>query len=105
MADFMKILQQAQEMSGRMQEMQEQLLNRTVDGSAGGGMVRVEADGKGNVRSIKIDPSVVKADEVDMLEDLVIVAVREAQKKAADLEQQEMGKMTGGLNLPFQLPF
>ena len=105
MADFMKILQQAQGMSGRMQEMQEQLLNQTVDGSAGGGMVRVEADGKGNVRSIKIDPSVVKADEVDMLEDLVIVAVREAQKKAADLEQQEMGKMTGGLNLPFQLPF
>ncbi len=105
MADFMKILQQAQEMSGRMQEMQEQLLNQTVNGSAGGGMVRVEADGKGNVRSIKIDPSVVKADDVDMLEDLVVVAVREAQKKAADLEQAEMGKMTGGLNLPFQLPF
>jgi DNA-binding YbaB/EbfC family protein len=85
--------------------MQEQLLNRTVHGTAGGDMVKVEADGKGNVRSVKIDPSVVRADDVDMLEDLVVVAVRDAQKKAAELEQQEMGKMTGGLNLPFQLPF
>jgi len=105
MADFMKILQQAQEMTGRMQEMQEKLLNETVTGAAGGGMVRVETDGKGNLRSIKIDPSVVNADDVSMLEDLVVVAMREAQKKAGELESREMGSLTGGMNLPFPLPF
>ena len=66
-------------------------------------MVTVEANGKGTVRSIKIDPSVVNAADVEMLEDLLLVAVTEAQKKSAGLEQQEMGKLTGGL--PFKLPF
>ena len=68
-------------------------------------MVRVEANGQGTVRSIKIDPSLVSGGDVEMLEDLVLVAVTEAQKKAADLAQGEMGKLTGGLNLPFKLPF
>jgi DNA-binding YbaB/EbfC family protein len=105
MADFMKMLQQAQEMTGRMQEVQEHLLNETVTGSAGGGVVAVETDGKGHLRSVKIDPSVVSADDVSMLEDLVVVAVREAQKKAGELEAREMGSLTGGMNLPFPLPF
>jgi nucleoid-associated protein EbfC len=105
MADFMKILQQAQQMQGRMQEIQDQLQQQTVTGSAGGGMVRVEADGKGQVRRVKIDPSVVSASDVEMLEDLIQVAVGEAQKKAAALAQEEMGKLTSGLPLPFKLPF
>ena len=101
----MKILQQAQQMQGRLQRIQDELAQKTVAGSAGGGMVTVEADGKGQVRSVKIDPGVVNPADVEMLEDLVLVAVSEAQKKAAALAQQEMGKLTGGMDLPFKLPF
>jgi len=105
MADFMKILQQAQEMQGKFQKVQEELQHQTVTAAAGGGMVTVEANGQGMVRSIKIDPSVVNPADVEMLEDLVLVAVTEVQKKAQAAAQAEMGKLTGGLNLPFQLPF
>ena len=105
MADFMKILQQAQEMQGRFQKLQEELQQQTVTASSGGGMVTVEANGQGTVRSIKIDPSVVNPADVEMLEDLLLVAVSEAQKKAQEAAQAEMGKLTGGLNLPFKLPF
>jgi len=105
MADFMKLLQQAQEMQGRFQKIQEDLERVTVTGSAGGGMVVVDANGKGSITRIKIDPSVVKADDVEMLEDLVLVAIGEAQKKAQDEQQREMGKVAGGLPLPFKLPF
>jgi nucleoid-associated protein EbfC len=103
MADFMKILQQAQEMQGRLQTIQDELQQRTVTAASGGGMVTVEADGKGQIRSVHIDPSVVNPADVEMLEDLVLVAVLEVQKKAAALAQEEMGKLTGGL--PFKLPF
>jgi DNA-binding YbaB/EbfC family protein len=105
MADMMKILQQAQQMQSRLQEIQDELEKRTVSAASGGGMVTVEADGKGQIRKIKIDPSVVDASDVEMLEDLVLVAVSEAQKKAAELAQSELGKLTGGMNLPFKLPF
>ena len=101
----MKMLQQAQEMQGRLQQMQQELENKTVTASSGGGMVTVTADGKGQVRSLRIDPTVVKAEDVEMLEDLVIAAVSEAQKKAADMAQEEMQKLTGGLSLPFRPPF
>jgi len=105
MADLMKILQQAQEMQGRFQKIQEELQRITVSGSAGGGMVTVEANGQGTVQRVKIDPSVVNPADVEMLEDLVVVAVTEAQKKAQAQAQQELGKLTGGLPLPFKLPF
>ena len=104
MADFMKILQQAQQMQGRLKEMEQELQNQTVSATAGGGMVTVDADGKGQVKRVKIDASVVNPADVEMLEDLVLVAVTEAQKKAAELARQEMGKLTGGMGLPFQLP-
>lgn len=105
MADFMKILQQAQEMQGKFQSLQAELANQTVTASAGGGMVTVVATGQGTVQSVKIDPAVVNAADVEMLEDLVLVAVTEAQKKAQEIAQREMGKLTGGLALPFKLPF
>jgi len=105
MADFSKIFEQAQQMQSRMQEMQDALQKQTVSGAAGGGMVTVEADGKGTVTRIRIDPAVVQPTDVEMLEDLVLVAVNDAQKKAADLARTEMSKLTGGLNLPFKLPF
>ena len=103
MADFMKLLQQAQEIKGKMEEMQEQLRQKSVTGTAGGGMVTVEADGKGDVKKIRIDPSVVNSADVEMLEDLVVVAVSEAQRKAAELAKEEMSRLAGGL--PFKLPF
>jgi len=99
----MKILQQAQEMQGRLQQVQDELQQKTVSAAAGGGMVTVEADGKGTVKRIKIDPSVVNPADVEMLEDLILIALAETQKKAADLAQAEMGKLAGGL--PFKLPF
>lgn len=104
MADFMKMLQQAQQMQGKLQQMQQELDARTVTATSGGGMVTVTADGKGQVRTVKIDPTVVNPSDVEMLEDLVLVAVGEAQKKAAELAQEEMQKLTGGLSLPFKLP-
>lgn len=105
MADFNKILEQAQQMQGRLEKIQDELQAMTVTANAGGGMVTVEADGKGQINRIRIDPSIVNAADVEMLEDLVLVAVRDAQQKAADLAKQEMSKLTGGLNLPFKLPF
>lgn len=108
MTDFLKMLQQAQQMTGKLQEVQEGLARQTVTGSAGGGMVTVEADGKGTVKRVSIDPSVVNPADVEMLEDLVAVAVQEAQKKARELGEQEMKKVAGGLGipgLPFKLPF
>lgn len=105
MTDIFKIMQQAQQMQSKMQEMQEELAQRSVTGTAGGGMVSVEADGKGTIRTVKLDPSIVNASDVEMLEDLIVVAVADAQKKAGEVAQAEMGKLTGGMNLPFKLPF
>ncbi len=105
MADIFKIMQQAQQMQSKMQEMQEELSQRSVTGTAGGGMVSVESDGKGSIRKIKLDASIVNAGDIEMLEDLIVVAVSDAQKKANELAQEEMGKLTGGMNLPFKLPF
>ncbi len=104
MADFMKLMQQAQQMQSRLQQIQDDLEKQTVSATAGGGMVTVVADGKGQVNSIKIDPSLVNASDVEMLEDLVLVAVRDAQRRAADLAKDEMGKLAGGIDLPFKLP-
>jgi nucleoid-associated protein EbfC len=104
MADIMKLLQQAQQMQGRLQQIQDELQQRTVSASAGGGMVTVNADGKGQIRSIKIDPSVVNPSDVEMLEDLILVALTDVQRRATAMAQEEMGKLTGGLGLPFQLP-
>ena len=103
MRDIFKLLQEAQQMQGKLQQIQNDLQQRTVTGAAGGGMVTVEADGRGQIKRVRIDPAA--ASDVEMLEDLIVVAMAEAQKKAADLAQEEMGKLTGGLNLPFKLPF
>jgi DNA-binding YbaB/EbfC family protein len=105
MTDIFKILQQAQQMQGRLQQMQEELSQLSVTGSSGGGMVTVEADGKGSIRKVKLDPSITNAPDIEMLEDLIVVAIADAQKKATELAQAEMGKLTGGMNLPFKLPF
>jgi DNA-binding YbaB/EbfC family protein len=105
MADILKIMQQAQQMQGKLQQIQDDLANRTVTGAAGGGMVKVDADGKGMVKRVSIEPNLLNPGDKEMLEDLIAVAVGDAQKKAADLAASEMGKLTGGLDLPFKLPF
>lgn len=101
----MKILQQAQEMQGRMKQLQDELEAMTITGTAGGGMVSADVNGQGILKRVKIDPSVVNPADTEMLEDLVAVAVAEAQKKAQERQQQEMGALAGGMNLPFKLPF
>jgi len=105
MPDFMKILQQAQEMQGRFQKIQDELAQQTVTGSAGGGMVTAVVSGTGQIKKIKLEPGVVNPADVEMLEDLVVVAISDAQQKAQKLAQDEMGKLTGGMSLPFKLPF
>lgn len=104
MTDFSQLLQLGQQMQGRLNEMQTQLAQQTVTGTSGGGMVTVTADGKGHVRSIKIDPSVVSDADVEMLEDLVAAAVSDAQRRAEELYKDEMKKIAGGMPFPFQLP-
>lgn len=105
MADFMKILQQAQEMQGRMQKIQEELQQMTLTGTSGGGMVTVEVNGIGQIKGVKIDPSVVNPADTEMLEDLISVAIADAQRKSQERQQEQMGSLTGGMKLPFKLPF
>jgi len=103
--DIQNLVAQAQEMQQRAQQVEAALLKMTVTGSAGGGMVTVEADGKGNVKKVRLDPAVVNPADVEMLEDLITVAAVDAQKKAAETAQREMRTLLGGINLPFPLPF
>ena len=103
--DLKSLVAQAQEMQQRAQQVEESLLKLTVSGSSGGGMVTVEADGKGHVKKVRLDPAVVNPADVELLEDLITVAVTEAQKKAGDAAQREMRALMGGVNLPFPLSF
>ena len=105
MPDFMKMLQQAQELQKNFQKIQDELANMTVTATAGGGMVTAEVTGQGQIKSVKLDASVVNPSDVEMLEDLITVAVAEAQKKAQQQAQEHVGKLTGGMSLPFKLPF
>ncbi|MBM4193511.1 MAG: YbaB/EbfC family nucleoid-associated protein [Gemmatimonadetes bacterium] len=103
--DLFKVMQQAQQVQTKLQEVQEELARVTVTGVAGGGLVRVDADGKGTIKRVRIDPSAVKADDVEGLEDLVTAATADAQRRATEYAQAEVKKLTGGLNLPFPMPF
>jgi len=94
------ILKQAQKMQQRLLEVQQELKERVVEGSAGGGMVRVAVNGQQEVLSVKIDPEVVNAEDVELLEDMVLAAVSQALEKARQMAQEEMAKVTGGLQLP-----
>jgi nucleoid-associated protein EbfC len=104
MADFSQLLQLGQQMQSRLTQVQTELLQRNVTGSAGGGIVTVTVDGRGHVRRVQIDPTAVKDADVEMLEDLVLAAVADAQRRAEELYREELRKVTGGLPLPFQLP-
>jgi DNA-binding YbaB/EbfC family protein len=102
--NFQQILQMGQQVQARLTQLQTELGQRTVSCSSGGGMVTVTADGRGKIRSVRIDRSVVDPEDVDLLEDLVLAAVNEAQTRASAVYEEEMRKLSGGLSLPFQIP-
>jgi hypothetical protein len=94
------IMRQAQKLQQEIVRIQEEAKNKTVEATVGGGMVTAVANGAGKIISIKIDPEVVNPDDVEMLEDLVVAACNEALKRAQEMVQSEMAKVTGGLQLP-----
>jgi DNA-binding YbaB/EbfC family protein len=98
------LLKQAQEMQARMAKIQEELGQKTVDGSAGGGMVQVTVNGQLSLCAVKIDPTVINAQEKEMLEDLILAAVNDGMRKARDLVSAEMSKITGGFKIPGLMP-
>ena len=98
--DFTSIMQQAREMQEKMNRVQEELASKTVTGSAGGGMVTVQATGKGEIISISIEDEVIDAAEQELLQDLVSGAVNDALRKARDLAKSEMAGLAGGVQIP-----
>jgi DNA-binding YbaB/EbfC family protein len=96
----MKMMKQAQEIQGRMQKLQEELSGLEVEGQSGGGLVRVKLNGKLEARGVKIDPSLIKPEEAEILEDLVMAAFQDAKGKAEAAVQARMQEITGGLALP-----
>lgn len=95
-----KMMKQAQQMQAKMEKMQDELKERTVEATAGGGVVRVVVNGKFQVLDLEIDPDAVDPDDVEMLEDLVLAAINEGMREVQDMINDEMGDLTGGMNLP-----
>ncbi len=94
------MMKQAQKLQSQMMKLQEELAEKTVESSSGGGMVTVVANGRQQIVSIQIESEVVDPDDVEMLQDLVLAAVNDALAKAQEMVSSEMGKLTGGLNIP-----
>ena len=94
------MMKQAQKLQSKMLKMQEELASRTVETTAGGGMINVVANGRQQIISITIDREVVDPEDVEMLQDLVLAAVNDALNKAQEMVASEMGKLTGGMNIP-----
>ena len=94
------LMKQAQKMQEQVAQLQKELANRTVEATAGGGMVKVIANGNQQVISVKIDPTVVDPAEIEMLEDLVVAAVNEALRKAQEMTAAEVSRLTGGMKIP-----
>ena len=97
---FGNMMKQAQVMQQKMARMQEELLTKEVSASSGGGMVTAVVNGKQQLLSLKIERDAVDPEDVDMLQDLVMAAINEALKQSQELAQSEMGKITGGMNIP-----
>ena len=107
MVDFMGMMKKAEELQRNMQAMQDEAGRAIVEGRSGGGLVVVSLSGKGEMKGLKIDPSLFKEDDVTVLEDLIVTAHNEAKGKAEQMMQQKMAEMTQGLPLPpgMKLPF
>lgn len=98
--DMNSIMQQAQQFQQNMVRIQEELGRKQVTGSAGGGMVTVTANGKSEILSVVIEQAIITGNEAEMLQDLIVSATNDALRKARDLGKAEMGRLTGGLNIP-----
>jgi len=94
------MMKQAQQLQAKMMKMQEELAEKTVETTAGGGMVRVVANGKQQIVSLEIEKEVIDPEDADMLQDLVLAAVNDALTKSQEMVSSEMGKLTGGMNIP-----
>jgi DNA-binding YbaB/EbfC family protein len=107
MVDFLGMMKQAAQLQSKMQEMQAELDRIEVAGTAGGGLVTVTLSAKGEAKGVKIDPSLMKAEEKEILEDLLVAAHADARRKAEEVMQDKMKSLTGGLSLPpgMKLPF
>ena len=100
MKGFGNMLKEAQKLQAQLEALREEVAKKKVEATAGGGMVTVEANGNGEIVSIKIEREVINPEDAQMLEDLVLAACNEALRKARELMQAEMGKITGGLRIP-----
>lgn len=107
MKNLGQLMKQAQEMQSKMAEMQQRLADVEITGSAAAGMVTVVLNGKGEMRSVKIDPSLIVPEDAEVLEDLIVAAQNDARSKVDAQMQEETSKMMGGVDLPpgFKLPF
>ncbi|WP_127114619.1 YbaB/EbfC family nucleoid-associated protein [Shimia sediminis] len=105
--DMAKMMKQAQEMQSKMTEMQDALHSIMVVGESGAGLVKATASAKGELKALDIDPSIFNGDDKEVVEDLILAAIKDAQSKAADRSQEELGKITESLGLPadIKLPF
>ena len=95
-----RFMRQAQELQAKLAKAQQELGNLTLEASSGGGVVKVTIDGQQNIQSVKISPEVINPDDVELLEDLVLTAVREAIAKSQEAAAQRLGGLTGGLKIP-----
>jgi DNA-binding YbaB/EbfC family protein len=100
MGNMGNLMKQAQKVQQQMMKMQEELAQREVSAQAGGGMVEAVVNGRGELLRLRFEPEVVDPDDADMLADMVVAAVGEAQRRAQQMMQEEMGKLTGGMGLP-----
>lgn len=100
MRDLMGMMKQAKELQERMQQMQQEMESTEVEGASGGGLVTVRMTVKGDTKAVRIDPSLLKADEGEILEDLLVAALTDARHKSEKIMQEKMKSMTGGLALP-----
>ncbi|MGM0471073.1 MAG: YbaB/EbfC family nucleoid-associated protein [Bacillota bacterium] len=98
--DMGKMMKQVQKMQSQMEDVQEELADKEVEATAGGGVVKVVANGQQEIVDISIEPDAVDPDDVEMLEDLILAATNEAMRKVQDMASERMGKLTGGMNIP-----
>ena len=107
MGDMAKMMKTAQQMQGKMAQLQEDMHNIIVEGVSGAGLVKATCTAKGELKTLDIDPSIFNGDEKEVVEDLILAAIKDAQSKATERAQQEMAKLTEGMGLPadMKLPF
>ena len=107
LGDMAKMMKAAQEMKSKMEQLQEDMHNMLVTGESGAGLVKATCTAKGELKALDIDPSIFQPDEKEVVEDLILAAIKDAQQKASDKAQEEMGKITEAMGLPadMKLPF